>query len=538
MAGTREPAASAQFRLARRLVQDLGPFFAARIDAPGADARLRSNLAERGERFFRLIERTVYQVPEGPYARLLHHAGVRPDDLRTLVQREGVEGALAQLADGGVYLSLDEFKGRTPIRRGSLEVAVTTRAFDNPLGAGHIQVQTGGSRSTGTRVYVDLSQYANDADYEALFWAGAGLHGRPLALWRPAPPFSAGLSICMRHTLIGQTPRRWFAQSIPAFDRSTWRHRLVLELTLAASRWHGRPLPRPRLTPTTSVARVAQWLADARNSGSAAILNTPASGGVRVAIAARDLGLDISGAMFVLGGEPLTDARRRLIEKAGCIAIAHYSMGEVGRVGMHCCEASAADDVHLLEDKIALIRRPRPMPDGSTVQANHYTTLSSATAKLLINVESGDHSAVERRACGCPFGRAGLNTHLHTIRSYEKLTSEGMNFLGSDLLRLIDEVLPGRFRGAPTDYQFVEREDEQGLPKVDLRVSHRVALADEAAARDLVLTSLNGGRTRGYANRWREAGTLAVVRGEPLVTGAAKIFALHSLRKRPERQAD
>jgi hypothetical protein len=37
-----------------------------------------------------------------------------------------------------------------------------------------------------------------------------------------------------------------------------------------------------------------------------------------------------------------------------------------------------------------------------------------------------------------------------------------MNFLGTDLLRLIDEVLPARFGGAPTDYQFVEREDERG----------------------------------------------------------------------------
>ena len=51
-----------------------------------------------------------------------------------------------------------------------------------------------------------------------------------------------------------------------------------------------------------------------------------------------------------------------------------------------------------------------------------------------------------------------------------------MNFLGADLIRLIEEVLPARFGGAPTDYQFVEREDARGLPKVDLRVSPRIAL--------------------------------------------------------------
>lgn len=527
----------AQLELARRLVRDLGPFFTTTVDAATAAARLRANIANRERRFLGLVERAVFGQPDGPYARLMAHVGVELGDLRELMRREGLEGTLERLACAGVRVSLDEFKGRRPIRRGSLEIPTATRLFDNPLGARHIQVQSGGSRSTGTRVYVDLHQYANDAEYEALFWDAAALDGRPLALWRPAPPFSAGLSICMRHSRIGQTPRQWFAQSVPSLDRSGWRHRLVLELLLATSRWHGRPLPRPRHTPTDAADRVAQWLAATKREGNPPILNTPASGGVRVAIAARELGLDISGTLFVLGGEPLTEVRRRMISDAGCTAVAHYSMGEVGRIGKRCRDGSQADDVHLLQDKIAMVRRPHPMPDGTVVQANYYTTLSSATAKLLINVESGDHTEVEQRACDCPFGRVGLTTHLHTIRSYEKLTSEGMNFLGSDLLRLIDEVLPGRFGGAPTDYQFVEREDERGLPKVDLRVSPKIALGDETEARDLVLAALNGGQARGYGDRWREAGTLTIVRGEPLATGAAKILALHSLRKAPERQA-
>jgi hypothetical protein len=340
----------------------------------------------------------------------------------------------------------------------------------------------------------------------------------------------------MRQTLIGHPPDKWFAQAIPRLDRFGWRHKLLLELLLAASRWHSRPLPRPEATPTAEVAKVARWLEAERKAGATAILNTPASGGVRVALAAIEHGLDIAGTLFVLGGEPLTAARREVIARAGGEALAHYSMGEVGRVGEHCCEGAVADDVHLLLDKMALIRRPHALPDGTSLAANYYTTISAATAKLLLNVESGDHSAVETRPCGCPFGRVGMTTHLHTIRSYEKLTSEGMNFLGSDLLRVIDEVLPARFGGGPTDYQFVEYEDARGLPRVDLRVSPHLAVADEAAVRDLVLEVLNGGRRSGYGDRWREAGTLAVVRGRPLETGAGKIQALHSLRKRAERQ--
>ncbi len=536
MTKVRPPSAVEQVRLLGALARNLGPFLHSTVDPDAVTARLRHDLATRGERFLALLERAVYGDLDSPYRRLLEHAGITLADVRELIGRHGLEGALERLADAGVYLRLDEFKGRTPIRRGSLDLEVTTRSFDNPLTARHIEVQSGGSRSTGTRIYVDLRQYANDAGYEALYWRAAHLLGRPLALWRPAPPFSAGISICMRHVQIGQTPARWFAQSVPGLNRSGWRHRVLLELILAASRWHGRPVPRPEPTPTGEVARVAHWLAGAKRVGAPAILNTPASGGVRIALAARELGLDISGTLFVLGGEPLTEARRRQIAQAGCDAVAHYSMGEVGRIGKNCSEGDAPDDVHLLQDKIALIRRPHRMPDGSTLQANYYTTVSSATAKLLINVESGDHATVEDRPCGCPFGRLGMHTHLRDIRSYEKLTSEGMNFLGSDLLRLIDEALPGRFGGAPTDYQFVEREDERGLPHVDLRVSRRIALDDEAAARDLVLNALNGGRATGYGDRWRDSGTLAVVRGEPIETGAGKVLALHSLRKAVERQ--
>ncbi len=55
-----------------------GDFLAERIDAPGAEARLRSSYADRGERFLKLIER---ELQESAYARLLHHAGIAPADV-------------------------------------------------------------------------------------------------------------------------------------------------------------------------------------------------------------------------------------------------------------------------------------------------------------------------------------------------------------------------------------------------------------------------------------------------------------------------
>jgi len=82
----------------------------------------------------------------------------------------------------------------------------------------------------------------------------------------------------------------------------------------------------------------------------------------------------------------------------------------------------------------------------------------------------------------------GYRTHLHSIRSYEKLTSEGMNFVGSDLLAVIETVLPSRFGGGPPDYQLVE-EEVDGLPKVSVYVSPRLGDIDEAAVVETVPTT-------------------------------------------------
>ncbi len=102
-----------------------------------------------------------------------------------------------------------------------------------------------------------------------------------------------------------------------------------------------------------------------------------------------------------------------------------------------------------------------------------FTTLLPTSAKVLLNFESDDYGVIlTERECGCPIGELGFERHLHTIRSYEKLTSEGMNFVGGDLLRLVEEVLPSRFGGGPPDYQLVE-EEVDGLAEGERRTSAR-----------------------------------------------------------------
>jgi hypothetical protein len=212
-------------------------------------------------------------------------------------------------------------------------------------------------------------------------------------------------------------------------------------------------------------------------------------------------------------------------------------MSESGRIGIACASPAAVDDVHILTDKLALIRRPPRNAAGAPILANIYTSLSPAMPKLMLNVESDDFGVLERRRCGCLLGELGLDLHLHDIRSWEKLTSEGMSHGGIELIRLVEEVLPARFGGGPTDWQLVEEEDAQGLPKVVILCSPRLGPLDEPAVVACALETLDR-RTRGaygMAERWTSAGTLRLERREPVATGASKILALHVVKPRLER---
>jgi hypothetical protein len=202
-------------------------------------------------------------------------------------------------------------------------------------------------------------------------------------------------------------------------------------------------------------------------------------------------------------------------------------MSEIGRLGLACGAPSELDDVHILTDKVALIQRER-VAGGIRLPAFFLSSLHPSSPKIAINVESGDYGVVTERDCACPLSELGLRQHVHHIRSYEKLTTEGMHFVGPELLHLLEEALPARFGGGPTDYQLVE-EEEQGITRISLVVSPRVGPIDESLVVANVLENLGGAAagTRMMATTWRQGNTLRIVRREPFATSASKIQALH-----------
>ncbi len=116
------------------------------------------------------------------------------------------------------------------------------------------------------------------------------------------------------------------------------------------------------------------------------------------------------------------------------------------------------------------------------------------------------------------------------MRSYEKLTAEGNHFLGSDLVELVDRVLPARFGGGPTDYQLVE-EEVGGLPRVGIVARPGLGDLDETEVVAAVVAHLRATpRNQLMADVWRDSGTLRLIRREPYISAAGKILPLHLVR--------
>jgi hypothetical protein len=111
-----------------------------------------------------------------------------------------------------------------------------------------------------------------------------------------------------------------------------------------------------------------------------------------------------------------------------------------------------------------------------------------------------------------------------------------MAFLDADVIRVLEEVLPARFGGGPTDYQLLEGETDAGRPRLRLLVHPRLGPLDETALADAFFTAIGGGTglERVMELQWRSADLLQIDREPPRTTRSGKIQHLHH-ELRPER---
>jgi hypothetical protein len=485
-------------------------------------ARLRNSVENRGQIFLYTLERGVYANPRSPYRRLLEHAGLAIEDVRRLVAEAGLEGALERLYAAGVYVTAAEFKGRAPVVRPGLEFAVSASDFDNPIADSHFRGNTSGSSGAPTQVFIGFDIMEHEASYYSLLFDSQGSDDRPLAYWHAA--LHTALKTTFRHAKAGHIARKWFTPTPFRWTPRGLKEQYVVALTLLLSRLYRRPVPIPEYVPRGQVLKVAQWLALQTRAGHPALLETNHSQAVRVCLAAEAYGLNIAGTAFHLTGEPFTPAKADVMRRVGARGLDRYANVELGAMGVACLAPSSHDDTHLMIDKLAVITPA----DGSEPREIVMTGLLPSTPKLMLNVHTGDYATMEPRHCGCPFDQAGLGTHLSHIRARDKLTGEGATFPTTPLLTLLEEVLPARFGGAPTDYQLVE-EEEGGLTRASLVVRESVGRLNEPELLSVVYEALSRFSVDGAAE-WRQSSTLRVVRRNPYETSSAKILPLHVVR--------
>ncbi len=497
------------------------------FDLPRAEAILRRRLATREDGFLALARRAIYGHPPSPYRRLLRAAGCDYADLARLVAAEGVEGALAELCRHGVYLAVDEFKGRRPVVRSGVSMTIEPRALFVPGVAGHVRVQTSGSRGAGSAVPIDLACVRDHAVNTHLTLAAAGG-----AAWRHAHwgvPGGAALVNLIEFALGGTPPARWFSQLDPAGARLHPRYRW----SARGLRWGGRlagvAFPAPEPAPPEDPAPILRWMAATLRAGAVPHLWTYASAAVRVCEAAWAAGVELAGAQFTAGGEPSTAARLAVVHRVGPRAWPRYGSTETDIIAAACHRPAAPDDMHLLHDRRAVVQPGTAAGPGLRPDTLLFSSVLASDPVMLLNVSLGDRATLGPRRCGCPLAALGWSTHLQDVRSDEKLTAGGMNFLDVDVVRVLEEVLPARFGGGPLHYQLVEDEGPGGEPRLTLLVDPAVGPVDEPRVAGTFLDALAAGPGAAgvMAAQWRAAGLVRVARAASRPTRSGKVLHVH-----------
>lgn len=509
-------------------LRGLPAFLRQRITVEQARAIIKKRLAERQQNFLDTLNRAVFDNPTSPYRKMMAIVGCSPSDVRELVEKDGVEGALNRLREAGVYVSFEEFKGTRPIVRGNQSVDARPEDFDNPGVTHYHAVSTGGSTGRARQVLMDLEHLTARLPMILLGDVHHELFGVPTVFWFEIPPGN-GLDSVLQRVPVQNVPERWFSPIKGGSDGAAWRFRLATTTAVAVAKAAGAKIPSPEYLPLSEARVIAEWARGALARRGACGIRAHVSKALRVCVAAQEAGIDLTGAVFVIGGEPPTPAKVAEIRRTGARFYSNYYFTEGGPIGSSCTTSDHPNEQHFYADHLALIQAARPVPGFEmSVASFHFTTLLPSAPKVLLNVESDDFGVVDERSCGCPWEELGLTRHIRDIRSFRKLTGEGVTLIGSDMEQILEQELPARFGGSSLDYQLVEEEDERGFTRLTLLVHPSVPLADDSAPIAAVLASLakRGGAADMSRGVWSQAGTFRVRREAPRYTSRGKLLPL------------
>lgn len=511
-----------------RLVWRFKSFLKNPLSADEAKSLIRLRLENREKDFLSLVKRNIYEQTASPYRTLLENAGCEWGDLQKLAYRDGLDSCLKELCRSGVYMTLDEFRGRREIKRGPVNFMVNTDQLRNPFARRDLPTRSSGSRSHGTQVIRDLAFVRDNSAALLAFLEARGSLSSEMASW--SVPGGVSLSTLAKFYCAGTPPSRWFSQIDTSARDLSPRYRLSHQVLRLGGALAGIRIPPTRFVSLEEPSPILHWIADCLREGRTPHLFTFASSAVRLARSAAAAGMNLEGVQLTVSGEPATQARMDTIRRTGADVLPNMGAVELGHVADGCLKPEAPDDMHLSKDLLAVIQpgasdTSKDLPENALL----FTSLRSTTPLMTLNVSMGDHAVLTTRACACPLGKLGYDTHIQNVRSFEKLTTGGMAFLDTEIIRILEVDLPGRFGGGPTDYQLLEEEGGDGAPHLRLVVHPRIGPLDEAEVRSAFLKMIGSGpgAERLTSLLWKASSIVSVDRTVPQTTSTGKIHHMH-----------
>jgi hypothetical protein len=496
-----------------------------------AQEEIKKALDGREEGFLELVRTQIYERRTSPYLRLLKLAGCEFSDLQVHVHSHGLEKTLDQLARQGVYLTSDEFKGKKEVVRGRESFRVTPKDFEPINASSGFVIQSSGTSNRPVRSTVHLDYLELRALATAVFFSAHGLFSHAHALYDAILPGAGGVNNLLIQAKLGISTDRWFARKIPV---NNWLegmyHRSATSLIVLMGKCFGPGFPNPEFIDLNDFHRIVRWVSEKRRERKTCCIASAASNAARIARTAVEMGESLEGLKFSVSGEPLTEAKRAVMERAGATVTSRFSCGPGLHVGSGCGNPLYPDQIHVNRHMLALIQHPRPLThDGPPVYPLLWTAVYPSAPTVILNVESGDYGTLERGDCGCALDKVGFGLRVHHIRSFEKFTSEGMNYFYGDLYELLEGIFPSEFGGGPGDYQLVEEEDGNGQTRLTLAVHPSVGELDESKVLARLRSALAKGSrgNRFMAGVWENAGTFRLKREIPHASPRGKILPLH-----------
>lgn len=491
---------------------------------------IKGRISKREDNFLKMFKRCIYEYNKSPYLKLLRLAKIDFNDIKSFVVKSGIEGTLEILKNEGVYLTLDEMKGRKDVVRKDSIFRFEENDFNNPFISPAFFIRSGGTMTggTGTIANISFAFLEQRAQHRWIMFDMHKLFDKPLIIWYTTLG-GVEMGILLECAKIGKPPLFFFYH----VDKKSRKPSFIAEAAFAYLRYIGRKkgfnFPRPLAIRPTEVSKLSDCINGTIRDYSGCCVRAFVSSAVRVCVNAKRNNTRLDGVNFWASGEPLTNKKREEISSVGANSICQYSFQESGgTVSIGCAKPQAADDMHLFKDLFAVIQHKRKINFmEKSFDAFLFTTLNLEAPKILLNVENGDYGVIEKRECGCNLGEMGFDTHLYNIRSFEKFNGEGMTIFGCDLIKIIEETLVPKYGGSSIDYQFIEEQDSKGShARIVLNINPNIGVIDERELASTIYKELSsmGPAYRTQITIWQQANTLRIKRAYPIPNKKGKIF--------------